>query len=412
MLIYSLLSRGQAMSRSRSPAGRIRPLLETLEPRRCLATIAQAVGDLLLVRGDELDNEVAIVDEGANGVSIIILDDPIPHLFPGIRRIALQMRGGDDHVQVALGGPDTLVGKFSAALGTGTDMLDLAFADLGGKALRVNVSGEGGDDWLSFHDVEEMTGALAISASGGGGDDWIAYHEVDEFDGALSFSALGGGGEDYLAFHEVDEVVGKLSVALDGAGGDDVMIHEVDSVAGYVSLAMKGGAGNDSMLSRVGFNPQPDPPGRAAQIVMDGGAGDDNVSHWMGFQPPDRLAAVAAFVPAGSFSVSIKGGTGDDFVDAVFDLGTVPTGRLRARLDGGDGDDLVSAAFASIGDPNETVLSVLGGNGNDQLAIDVPSWTPGPDDNVLWLADGGEGLDEALLPRGIRNRRCEFIILQ
>lgn len=453
------------MSRSANFRRYFQPRLETLEPRRCLAAFVKAVGTSLLIRGDEADNQIAVVDEGAAGVSVS-LDGGEPVNFAGARGIILQMGGGNDSVQLALGGPDTRVGKLTASLGAGDDTFDLSLSNLGGKALAVSVSGEGGHDWIAYHDVEEITGKLSISASGGDGDDYLAFHEVDEFVGSLSFSANGGNGADEvgiivvdgfvgtlnvntsggsgddLMYHEVDKPVGKLRIATSGGNGDDVMIHEVDELTGSASvstlggegddivshgiiildlngafaLSSKGGAGHDSMLSRVGFNPQPDPPKFAVQVTLDGGAGSDDVASWLGYQPPlDPAAREPAFAPAKSFTVSLKGGVGDDLVDAVFALeGAAPGDRLTLRMDGGDGDDVVSALDVFIGDPNEvidpnqTVLSLLGGSGDDQLAIDSFA---GPNPELLpWLVDGGAGIDEATFPRGVRSKRCELLL--
>ncbi len=453
------------MSRSATFRRYFQPRFETLEPRRCLAAFVKAVGTSLLIRGDEADNQIAVVDEGAAGVSVS-LDGGEPVTFAGARQIILQTGGGNDSVQLALGGPDTRVGKLSASLGAGDDVLDLSLSNLGGKALAVSVSGDSGQDWLAFHEVDEFTGNLSISASGGDGDDYIAFHEVDEFQGTLSFSASGGNGADEvgiiivhglvgtlnvntsggsgddLMYHEVDKPVGKLRMATSGGSGDDVMIHEVDELTGSASLitaggdgndqldhgltvldltgplavSSKGGNDNDSLLAHLGFNPQPDPPKFAVQVVLDGGAGSDDVASWLGYQPPlDPAAREPVFAPARSFTVSLKGGAGDDLVDAVFALeGAAPGARLTLRMDGGDGDDIVSAVDVFIGDPNEigdpnqTILSLLGGNGDDQIAL---SSFAGPNPELLpWLIDGGAGIDEATFPRGLRTKRCELLL--
>ena len=74
------------------------PRIEALEPRRCLAAFLKTVGSTLLIRGDEADNEIAVFDEGAAGVSVA-LDGAEPVLLAGIRQITLQTGGGHDRVQ-------------------------------------------------------------------------------------------------------------------------------------------------------------------------------------------------------------------------------------------------------------------------------------------------------------------------
>ena len=98
-----------------------RPCVETLESRRCLAsTFLTPIGDLLIIGGDETDNQLAIVDAGAEGVWVT-LDGAAPRLFEGVRRIMIDLGDGADFCDGSVGGADSLVKKLTANLGAGDD---------------------------------------------------------------------------------------------------------------------------------------------------------------------------------------------------------------------------------------------------------------------------------------------------
>jgi hypothetical protein len=230
--------------------------------------------------------------------------------------------------------------------------------------------------------------------------------------GNANVSGNGGGGEDEVGIIVVDGKEGSFNVSANGGAGDDVLTQDLMAMDAKVTLACLGGLGNDSLSQKVELAASSSR--RSVKISGDGGAGIDalfaETTHAPVPEPRVQQGATTNLV------VSLAGGGGDDMVEWVFDgpAEAVQHTRVRARLDGGDGDDLVNADFAEgiladPPDPDRPILSLLGGNGDDQLGIIVIDGIIDPD-QLPWIVDGGAGIDEALVPGGLRTRRCELVI--
>jgi hypothetical protein len=416
------------MSVKRSRFAPFRPRVEPLEPRLCLAGSVLQLGDLLVIRGDETDNHLAITDSG--GELHVTLDDPVPHLFDGIRRIMIDLGEGSDFCDLQLGGPDTLVKKLTANLGAGNDHASLFIDSMAGQALAISVAGQGDDDVVGFswgmmegslqltstggdgHDLltfeshGEFTGKLNINTDGGNGDDEVGIIVVDGLEGNMSANANGGAGDDEVGVVVIGGKAGSFNLNVSGGSGDDVLIQELMSMDAKVTLACLGGVGNDSISQSVELAASASGRGRSIKMTSDGGTGNDVVAAEASYLPSEPRAGI----PTDSFLVAAKGGAGDDQVAWVFEGPEESPSRLQARIEGGDGDDQLSAVDAFTPNAQLHVLSLLGGNGDDQMGIIVQSDVGPHVAELLWIVDGGAGLDEALVPRGLRTRRCELVL--
>jgi Ca2+-binding RTX toxin-like protein len=285
---------------------------------------------------------------GEDGDDTIMGEEGDDFLSGGLGADILVAGDGND---TAFGddGNDTLVG------GAGQDKL------AGGTGNDVITAGAGNDGLFGGDGNDIMSdGAGCDTVDGGAGADHVvaAVDEADDtYDGGtgwdiLDYSAatksvtadLGSGtaegcetGTDAIANFE--EVVG-------GSGDDRI-------IAGSMSVSMKGGAGNDALEGNAGDDTISD--GTGCDTVAAGG-GDDHV--------------VAA---ADAANDSYDGGAGQDSLDystATFSI-TVDVGSGTA--DGADiGHDLI-AAFEEVitgsGDDHlvagSTSISMTGGDGND-----------------------------------------------
>jgi hypothetical protein len=307
---------------------------------------------------------------GADAVGIIVVDGKIA----GSLDLNVTTGGGEDGTAIMLADSE-VHGPVQMSVNTGgeDDLVGVLLADsllLGPVDLRVAL--RGGDDVaaLAIEGVQ-IGGALALGLDTGLGDDVVSVlvTESEEFPsqflGPVDVAVNTGPGNDLarLGFHEVETParrVESIHLSVDTGIGDDiasVMIQDSEdfpnplivdvSTGGGNDAAMivatnpsnssfhvSTGGGNDSVLARVGFNPQPDPPGSPLHL-----------------------------------SLVIDAGADDDDVDVTIDLGGIRGIGLDARVLGREGDDRLALQVSGIGDPNEVQALVDGGAGFDKVLI-------------------------------------------
>lgn len=290
---------------------------------------------LLVMESEVRGSLSASVNTGGedDAVGIVVADSQL--LGPVDLRVAT--RGGNDVAAVAvqggvIGGPLTL----NLDTGLGDDFASVMFQDeedtpspfLG--PVDVDVSTGAGNDRASVmvQDVENsptpfgVPSGIRLSLDTGLGDDIasVLIQDSEDFPNPLSVDVSTGGGNDALLLVATNPSNGKFDVTT--------------------------GGGNDTVLARIGFNPQPDPPGSPLNV-----------------------------------SVLIDAGADDDDVDLMIDLGGVPGIGLQARVLGREGDDHLELEVSGIGNPND----------------------------VHALVDGGSGFDQACVTRGVLVRNCEEV---
>jgi hypothetical protein len=340
-------------------------------------------------------------DAGAGGdtVGIIIICMPLA----GSLKIDVATGDGEDSTALMLAESE-IRGSVSASINTGgeDDAVGIVVADsqlLGPVDLRVFTRG-GNDVAAVAVQGGVIRGPLSLSLDTGLGDDLASVMIQDEenspapFVGSVDVAVNTGAGNDRASIMFQDEedfpsrLVESIRLSLDTGLGDDiasVLIQDsedfpnplsVDVATGggddmalifatnpsNGSFDVKTGGGNDTVLARIGFNPQPDPPGSPLNL-----------------------------------SLLIDAGADDDDVDVMIDLGGVPGIGSQAQERGG-----------LVGVPGIGLQArVLGREGDDHLELEV--FGVGNPNDVHALVDGGPGFDQACVTRGVLVRNCEDV---
>jgi hypothetical protein len=390
------------MSRLRTSRPRLNPL-EGRDTPSCLVYVQQ---DTLVIRGDDLANDVRVAAEGGR-VSVTCDRDPAV-TYDGIRRIAADLAGGPDHFTMSrTPGPAPLSLRLSA--GAADDVVNLDWAPGGSDSVWVDL----GDDHDRFDarlipppDPEVPEVSVTMTVLGVAGLDRITSRmgiQPTPFtpSTAFEFVADGGEGNDVIAAEadvlpaEPQQPVlpqvppsARFAVSLQGGAGDDEITARIGieptpfvPVVDFV-VGIDGGDGNDAVAvntqidpgSLVGFNPQPEPPVLNIAIGVRGGAGLDRITSRMGIQPTPFLP------PAIDVSLRMDGGTGNDLLDAQFEA------------------DATQQKVADL------QVALSGGDGNDSLRL---TWTPGIAFDVDAFADGGAGIDTGVFSPGVRHVNVE-----
>ena len=360
-----------------------RPLcLEHLERRAMLAGDVTAFrsGDTLIIRGDNQDNAIAIVETDNGGVAVVGLSsDGSPtevnndafDVFFGIDRIEVDLRRGDDTVAVGndVAELEIIAAADSENLDDPTELGDIATIDFGGGAAvdtdRMELEnlfiqlGDGNDEAAIIVETEQRihvelgknNNELVILDSvvgddiivrGGKNIDEVNISDVDVAQ-VLDVN-LGDGANGLLVTGEF----GQSVIIHTGKHGDiiDVTIDTDDD------LIIHSGSGSDTVAVTALVD---------GVAIINTGAGGDDV---------DVAAAVGE-------NLEIITGAGNDDVEVV----TTTVGHLM-KVDTGANNDVVSIqAIAEI-------LLVFLGSGNDQ----VGQISAQVDDFVL---DAGSGNDRA-----------------
>jgi hypothetical protein len=253
-------------------------------------------------------------------------------------------------------------------------------------------------------------GSLSLTLLGGAGDDSLAISDEEGFGGPDTRILMDGGdGHDNLlarlGFNPQPDPPGSLNLTmLGGAGNDSLAVSDEEYLGGPdTTILMDGGAGHDNLLARLGFNPQPDPPGRIMFTAL-GGAGNDHIDI-VGFNPqPDP--------PGAQYLVDVQGGLGNDVI--TFAFSGLLNGAFQVNLNGNEGDDhIVADVSVDPSNPNSqgTIeIALLGDRGNDVLSL-VAGELRGV--SLRGLVDGGAGFDTAFVPARLSGfitlRNCERI---
>lgn len=193
------------MSRtSKTHSSKFTPSLESLETRSMFTTTIGVTSDgIMNIRGDNGDNNIAIVDNGDGDLTVVA--DGVTTVARNVRIINLAGNRGNDIVSYHQDGNRTRSMKIHANLNDGHDQF---FGTINGnvnwgRTLDVAVAGHDGNDRISFratNDVDVRSGGvLRTTLSGGDGHDQIFANYRGELDGRLEWLLTGGDDNDTLS---------------------------------------------------------------------------------------------------------------------------------------------------------------------------------------------------------------------
>jgi hypothetical protein len=325
-------------------------------------------------------------------------------------------------------------------LGAGDDTSFITIDDVTvGRSLRQSVSGGEGDDEVGFIIDGGRIRAFVQKVHAGAGDDlvnlmWRAceilgpaitrialaedHDEVgfiidgsSHFSGPVTVALQMGGGDDSAGVMIQDSpeptaFEGPVTLQVELGDGDDLanlVVRDAHDVAGPLTVAVAGGAGDDGIVADVDLTPrvragQLDPGNAPVSALIDlrGGAGLDTVDAYT----EGAWNGLARFI--------LRGGADADDLGFHGVIGAGSTGALAVAVDGAAGDDVLAADLLI---PVEQVVPIsirlLAGTGGDVLAVNLlggPDTTPEP---LLFVLDGGDGIDLARAPAGAVVRNCE-----
>lgn len=363
---------------------RIRGLrMEQLETRRLLAgnVSVSRQGDTLLVRGDNLANEIEIFSAGGNSFTVAGFDTTVngaeERTFSNIRNLNIDLRGGNDILSIA-DDPTGLLDLADAAIdGFPIDLGDLGPSDQTGIAGFIIIrTGAGADEVGLSVDVGQFvdiaTGAgndeVAVLASdinahlfirtedgsdgvavldsfvnttllieGGRGADGLF---VQTFDGAFVTVNGGRDGDDIELF---DLAVDHNIVLLGDQGNDDIELEFAE--ARFVNIV--GGDGND-FIDADGVETRGD-------LIISAGNGNDDVE----VEPNDEYLEEGQEITAIGGALVIDGGGGHDSLEAEL---------VRARsitMIGAGGNDDLNVDGVNV----SSFVIALGGAGNNFVDV-------------------------------------------
>lgn len=266
--------------------------LEQLESRTLLAcTITQSFSGAVTIRGDNLANDVTVVDHGDGSVDFDC--DAASLSATDVIRVRIQTRGGDDTVNYSADADLEGGANLRVDLGLGNDTAVVDLSDDGAVTslddITLDVLGGAGDD-----DIDVALGGLdaadvdAVISAGAGNDVVGIFLDGNLVGSYLLLDVLGGAGADLIDMVTQDDAGDPRAIGIDdgsvldsildgGSGNDDVYMDLVfaDDSLGEAVLDVRGGSGNDD-LTLLTFNEAGD---AATDVLVDaelnGGRGYD-----------------------------------------------------------------------------------------------------------------------------------------
>ncbi len=390
--------------------------LEQLETRRLLAgnvSVTQQ-GNTLLVRGDNLANEIGIFSAGGDDFTVVGVDTTVngddERTFSGILNFNIDLRGGDDFLSIADDAtgladvPDAVDGGFpidlsdigettpteidgfvlirmgagadtvalavntgsfvDIATGTGNDQVAVLNSDIGAHLF---VRSEDGSDGVAVLDSFVDTTLLL---EGGRGADSIFVQTLD------ATTIVGNGGRDNDEVGLYDVLVEGSIVVIGDHGSDDLEVE----YAGAQSVTINGGDGDDSIDA--------DGVETTGNLVILGGGGSDDVE----VEPNEEYVEEGVDPTSVGGALIIDGGAGNDSLEAEL----VEANSIT--IIGGAGNDDLNADGVSV--VNHVIMN--GGPGNNFIDVgssDDDEFDPGLSSEIGGFLHviGGSGRDEAFI---------------
>lgn len=310
-----------------------RPGLENLENRWVPATLVNASGGVLTITGDNLDNDVQIIqDDNTNSLTVIAdgqnynfnsfsitkikvdlkggkdtLDYTLPAGadYSSTKSVDVKMGGGEDQVWFdfrggGIGGDAIVLGSLDITVDTGAnhDEVTAHFNQKHGGHLNFTAKTSTGDDNIFVNMWGDISGGadVVFDLQGGSGNDTIGswnsfdnkayqYNNIDvTHDSTFSIYMNGQAGNDQLGLTYSGEMDGHLNVVMDGRSDNDTVnadLYRQDSASGQVDVQLFGGTQDDQMYLRIYEDASSHVD--IVNALLDGGtnAGDHDVYNWL-----------------------------------------------------------------------------------------------------------------------------------
>lgn len=401
---------------------------EFLEHRVCFdATLAFMEG-MLMIRGTEAAEEIAIVDQGHGHVRVSgpSVNGGEGVNFRDVREICVESGGGGDAVRLRLLDPAHAVPEVDVNLGPrGANRFNLDSApttaeDVAAHHLAIFGGGEGDAVALNF---ANGLGDWLVSAELGGGENQFVVKALGgtiSEDSELVYDLHGGAGRDRVELNFTD-FRGDADVQADLGAGDDALkasfavgVPTDPDIVPCVRVAVNEGSGNGAIiLQKTGgpadvdfqadlgdgadsFNARvtrdASDPGAiipCVRVAVLGGGGND-------------LATIDLRGSHADFQIDANLGAGDDrltvFAEPPPEVSAAdpPPDVSRVTVRGGEGSDTIDVLFSQLG-PRRVDCQIYGDEGNDLLRLEVVGI--GDPDWLTALLDGGAGFDRVKAPR-------------
>jgi hypothetical protein len=282
----------------------------------------------------------------------------------------VEAEDGDDHVNVAIGTPDTVDPMcmddvtLSIGAGAGSDNAVIAIVNVAvDGSLKQMVEAGGGDNSV-VTTLSNVTvgGLLKQLVNGGGNHDEVEIVVVDGRIGAVSQKVNVGDGDDIVSLswkkceilgpavtrvalaedHDVADITfsenkyfAAVTTSVDAGGGDDivaVMQSNPNEFLGPVKLRLALGDGDDEASF---FCDGDTSVAGSMALIMNTGSGDDRAEVLFTNPSNDKKF--------GLLGLRVNAGIGDDHVNVVIRDANAVAGPLTVAVDGGAGDDGIVA---------------------------------------------------------------------
>lgn len=265
------------------------PSVEMLENRLAPAiSVTVLPNNVLIIRGDQADDHVAITDDGYGHVTVQsgeFIGD-----YSGISKIRVRLRGGDDtftynrvetfHPMI-YPGPVATPLNLKIDLGQGNDTASFTLTEgMGNAKAKILVKGASGDDSVTLDVGEMYRGRFRFVALMGDGDDSFQGNLTGALGGRsrVAIAVVGMNGNDYLRMDCAADLDAraKLGVFLVGGSGSDEIFAQYAGVnLGTVGLWINGDDGNDTLAAEYLFS---EGSTGLAALGSSGGTGDDHMT--------------------------------------------------------------------------------------------------------------------------------------
>lgn len=350
------------------------PLFEALEDRRMLDGVVDVVlsGNVLKITGDNLSNQVLIVQAGnellIEGLDGTLINGPTAFDVGLLGAVRINMRGGDDLVQIVCADGTMWTRQVIANMGAGNDVLWLDGVHTEQINANLGPSGVEGNLFILESDIGPVPVVQRnLTVTGGAGPDEVFI--IDATIGGNVNLNLGHG--DNLALIALSTIGGNLQYRV--GNGDDTF--DVSAVTVGRNLLVNTGNGNDTVMINVddGFEPldtQVDVTGNAS-FNLGGGFANILVGdriHTGGSlavtsrASGDNIVVLTNFSTQRNLQVNLRGRG-----DALVVLDQFEVVRGAAINTGAGSDEIVMLNFLSAGH-----VSVNTGTGDfDQVLIDA-----------------------------------------
>ncbi len=346
-MLRSPTSRSVFLQRARRPRKQSRFMLvsEQLEARAMLAGdvhVTMSNGDLL-IRGDQVDNQVSVAPADAGGIQISGNDGTLINGQAG-PSVVFQDEGGV---------PD----DFVVQLSDGSNQIDIDGIDVGDN---VSIYAGAGQDAIT---LDGVTAGNRITVSSGFGDDLVRIiGSGDDAETAKNLYVYASGGNNTIG---VSRVAVSNDIYLRTSGGDDVV--SAQEVRAGDDLRLYGSTGDDTLA------------------ILDSSVADDTTletgPRWSFRRSSDTDSAVI-LNSTHNGRANIDLGSGQDFL-GVREIVVGDDVSLRA----GSGDDKVGVQKSVFGDR----VSLDGGSGDDGLLAEENDFSRDP--SVKRFESGVEDFD-------------------